>query len=55
MPAAGVTVVLNGDLDVSVPVAGGASYPIDLRVDVENENGAAGRYSISYVLTVELT
>lgn len=55
MPAAGVTVVLDGDLDVSIPVAGGWSYPINLRVDVENANGAAGRYSISYVLTVELT
>ncbi len=53
--ADGVTVVLNGQLDESTPVSGGASYPIDLHVDVENIRGEPGGYSVSYVLTVDLT
>lgn len=53
--ADGVTVVLNGQLDESTPVSGGASYPIDLHVDVENIGGEPGGYSVSYVLTVDLT
>lgn len=51
----GVSVVLNGQLDESISVRGGSSFPIDLHVDVENNLGAAGGYSVSYVLTVDLT
>ncbi len=53
--ADGVTVVLNGQLDEPTPVQGGSSLPIDLHVDVENNHGVAGGYSVSYVLTVDLT
>ncbi len=53
--ADGVTVVLNGQLDKPTPVQGGSSLPIDLHVDVENNHGVPGGYSVSYVLTVDLT